>query len=272
MSSAAQIAANIANAQHSTGPRTEEGKAASSRNATKSGLFSTTDFIRPGEEPLYADLTDGIRRELAPVGELECNLADEIRRVMWRLRRCADTEAAMLETCIAAVGGPESPIPDPLQNEATAPLQRAVDRARSQCHRLLHKCTAELRKLQTERWFRAEELGPKIDSSTMGVADLRAVRKSLDESNAAALRQHKITCIESRAAHEREMAQAMAVPEDWLPSSRTETPVAKQSQPPRTDPRPNRNSRCACGSGLKYKRCCARNGQQNEPSAMKAAA
>ena len=30
-------------------------------------------------------------------------------------------------------------------------IQNSVDRARSQAHRLLHKCTAELRRLQTER-------------------------------------------------------------------------------------------------------------------------
>ena len=49
MSTPAQIAANIANAQASTGPRSTTGKATCSKNATTHGLFTTSDFIRPGE-------------------------------------------------------------------------------------------------------------------------------------------------------------------------------------------------------------------------------
>ena len=45
MSSQAQIAANRANAQLSTGPRTEEGKAASSRNAYRHGLFAAIESL-----------------------------------------------------------------------------------------------------------------------------------------------------------------------------------------------------------------------------------
>lgn len=39
--SPAQIEANRANAQHSTSPRTAEGKSGSSANATKLGLYAT---------------------------------------------------------------------------------------------------------------------------------------------------------------------------------------------------------------------------------------
>ena len=127
-----------------------------------------------------------------------------------------------------------------MQIEATAKLQFAVDRA--QCHRLLHKCTAELRKLQTERMFRQQEIGEKVDLSFMGIAELRVVRKSMDESNTGVLRKHKITVIESDAAFARAMGSAF------------ETNTTKQSRD--ADPI-SRNSRCACGSGLKYKRCCA---------------
>ena len=40
MTSAAQIAANLANAQHSTGPTTFEGKTRSAENARKFGFYS----------------------------------------------------------------------------------------------------------------------------------------------------------------------------------------------------------------------------------------
>ena len=41
----AQMAANRANAQKSTGPRTEEGKAISSQNALKHGVYSRSDIL-----------------------------------------------------------------------------------------------------------------------------------------------------------------------------------------------------------------------------------
>ena len=48
MASAAQVLANKQNAQHSTGPKTTAGKAASSRNALKYGIFSTK--LLPSED------------------------------------------------------------------------------------------------------------------------------------------------------------------------------------------------------------------------------
>ena len=46
MSSQAQTDANRQNSQKSTGPRSIEGKAASSRNALKTGLFAASETIR----------------------------------------------------------------------------------------------------------------------------------------------------------------------------------------------------------------------------------
>ena len=37
-----------------TGPRTEAGKAKSSRNAIRTGIYAARDFIRPDEEEEYA--------------------------------------------------------------------------------------------------------------------------------------------------------------------------------------------------------------------------
>ncbi|MGA8598820.1 MAG: hypothetical protein WB676_29225 [Bryobacteraceae bacterium] len=49
MSTAAQIAANQANAQLSTGPTSETGKAKSSLNAVKTGLTGRTVLL-PGDD------------------------------------------------------------------------------------------------------------------------------------------------------------------------------------------------------------------------------
>ncbi len=141
MSSPAQTIANTINAQSSTGPRTEEGKTTSSKNATTHGLFTDHDFIRPAEQSVYAELDKALIRDLAPQGALEFEMANEIRRAMWRLRRCGLVEASMVPA-----DSEGDYVPDPMQIESQAKLQLSVDRARSQAHRLMHKCTAELRK------------------------------------------------------------------------------------------------------------------------------
>ena len=148
MSSAAKLADNAANAQASTGPRTEEGKAACSKNAVTHGLFTSADFIRPGEEPIYAALREDVLQELAPQGILENTLVDEIRRATWRLRRCGEVEANLVTLWKAGAN-----LRDPMEtpHPHAEQVQKSVDRSRAQAHRLLHKCTAELRKLQAER-------------------------------------------------------------------------------------------------------------------------
>ena len=96
MSSAAKLAANATNAQSSTGPRTEEGKAACSKNALTLGLYARRDFIRPEEESDHAKLQADLQTELAPAGVLEQTLVDEIRRATWRLRGCGQVEANLV--------------------------------------------------------------------------------------------------------------------------------------------------------------------------------
>ena len=130
-------------------PRTEAGKAASSHNAVTHGLFVARDFIRPGEDHLYSELGESLHADLTPQGPLELNLVEEIRRAMWRLRRCGEVESHL------AIGLDDGRgyIFDPMEtaNLAAEKVQKSVDRARAQAHRLLHKCTFELRKLQSER-------------------------------------------------------------------------------------------------------------------------
>ncbi len=94
MSSSAKIAANRMNAKLSTGPRTPAGKARSSRNAAKFGLFSGT-FTHPGEEKEYAALRANLGDEFDPQTALEHAALDQICGAVWRLRRCNQLEAAI---------------------------------------------------------------------------------------------------------------------------------------------------------------------------------
>jgi len=96
MSTAAQVTANLANAQHSTGPRTEPGKAASSQNALKHGLTAQTVLL-PGEDvAAYRKMCEGMFESFAPASTPEQELVQLLCDTQWRLQRCGRIEAAIL--------------------------------------------------------------------------------------------------------------------------------------------------------------------------------
>jgi hypothetical protein len=86
MSTEKQINANRQNAQKSTGPKTDEGKAAVSQNAVKHGLFAES-VITGENEADYEAFHDEMLAELAPVGAVESALAERVVNLWWRLRR-----------------------------------------------------------------------------------------------------------------------------------------------------------------------------------------
>jgi hypothetical protein len=95
MTSDKQARANRRNGLKSTGPKTPEGKDAVRHNATKHGLLSR-DVLLPGEDGAHLEeLSERVRDELQPVGELESLLVDRITAAYWRLRRLGRVEAGI---------------------------------------------------------------------------------------------------------------------------------------------------------------------------------
>ena len=87
MSSAAQTAANQANARWSTGPVSEEGKAASSRNNLRHGFRSQTVLL-PGDDPAeYEVLLTELNDHFVPRDLTEERFVREMADADWRLRR-----------------------------------------------------------------------------------------------------------------------------------------------------------------------------------------
>ena len=80
------------NGAKSQGPVTPEGKAASSRNATKHGLTS--------ELPPIDDAYDAVRtrwtHQLRPITEAEVGLVNRIAAAEWRLEKIVDMQTALL--------------------------------------------------------------------------------------------------------------------------------------------------------------------------------
>jgi hypothetical protein len=100
MSTTAQTKANRENAQKSTGPRTEEGKAVVSQNAVKHGLFAAEAVIT-GENPAdYQAYHDQFLAELAPYGMIEIMLAERIVSLAWRLQRAERMQNQVIDDMI----------------------------------------------------------------------------------------------------------------------------------------------------------------------------
>jgi hypothetical protein len=89
--SAAQLAANRLNAQHSTGPRTPEGKARVAQNAIKHGLFSREHWVGAaliGEDAGEFDVLLGeMLEDCDPQDRCERDLVHRIAALTWRLAR-----------------------------------------------------------------------------------------------------------------------------------------------------------------------------------------
>ena len=98
MPTATQQRANTENAQHSTGPRTAEGKHRSSQNAMKHGLCALDPFI-PGEDPAaFQEHFCEIELDLRPATAIESNLVEQIADVSWRLKRLSRIDCGVLHS------------------------------------------------------------------------------------------------------------------------------------------------------------------------------
>jgi hypothetical protein len=165
MASPAQLTANVANAQKSTGAKTEKGKHRTRLNAYRHGLTGQICLLTAGEHEAFEHHCTGIRESLAPVGALEVDIAQSIAEDHWRLKR-----VRAIETGIFALGHlgqlgrlPASDRDDPAQ----LPIDEALSRARTwidksenfqllalyeqRIHRAIEKNMAQLRTLRAER-------------------------------------------------------------------------------------------------------------------------
>ena len=96
MTTQAQIEANRLNAQKSTGPKTDSGKAVIAQNALKHGLTATA-LIYGEEKSDYDSFSEAFLEELAPVGPTETHLAERIIALAWRLHRADRFQSAAID-------------------------------------------------------------------------------------------------------------------------------------------------------------------------------
>jgi hypothetical protein len=105
MATPAQITANRANAQKSTGPISPEGKSASRFNALKHGLDAASVII-PGEDPAaYDALAADYRAEWDPATPSDNFHVDTMIRADWQKRRLQPLETELYKTILAETPG-----------------------------------------------------------------------------------------------------------------------------------------------------------------------
>jgi hypothetical protein len=159
MTSPAQLAANIANAQKSSGPTTEPGKQRTRLNAYRHGLTGQICIFTTEEQEAFDKHCTGIREALEPVGALEIDLAQSVAEDRWRLKRARALECGIF--ALGQCGQPDSDTPGQLQiDEALAQARTWLAEGKNlqllalyeqRIHRAVEKGMAELRVLQTER-------------------------------------------------------------------------------------------------------------------------
>jgi hypothetical protein len=184
MASEAQILANRRNAEKSTGPRTEEGKAASARNSLKHGLFAWHDLISSEDREVFDRHRDLMLAELDPAGPLEHLLAERIVSLAWRLKRVERMQNEALDCLLAEDAldsGAESGELGSFEQTADSALGRAavkdfagtkvLDRLLMYERRIehsLYKTMSELDRMKLVRPFDADRLARRPASPTEG--------------------------------------------------------------------------------------------------------
>ena len=150
MATTAQALANRENAQNSTGPKTEEGKAASSRNANRHSLTARGLIIPAGMEAKFAAMEDALQGSLLPNGGIEKILFERILECAWNLERCRHAQAQLFDRTATDFSI------DPLLDEQNEAKFARIDKYARQFENSMLKAMRELRTLQTETQFRDE--------------------------------------------------------------------------------------------------------------------
>ena len=154
MATAAQITACVANAQHSTGPRSLEGKAASSRNSLKFGLYAQAEVL-PGENAAEFDqLRHDFEQEFRPVGPVETSLVHDVVRAVWLERRYTRIEAEVINVRYVALSAEDQEFPLGaiyIQDSEGPNVLQKIDRRRAAAQRQFQRALKEIRRLQQER-------------------------------------------------------------------------------------------------------------------------
>ena len=158
---------------HSTGPKTPEGKARCRLNATRHGLTGQLNILTPEEQQAYDHHGKITLEDLAPGTDFERSLAQSIADDLWRLNRARTIESGMF-----AIG---------MQNGADDTGVPQVDDALAQTHTWAH----EARNLQLLTIYE-QRIQRSVDKNMARLEVLKAKREQAAKED---MRQAKLLSI-----------------------------------------------------------------------------
>lgn len=170
MATDAQILANQANAQLSTGPTSDAGKLIASHNALKHGLTATSAnvvLLNDNDRAAFAEIESGLRAEIKPNGALQLLIFKRLTAAAWNLERCD-----RIHTSLAISGT------DPLTDPDLHSTIRLLETYTRRNERTFAQAMKQLRELQAEQAFREgtlaqEEIENPTISALIPAAKLR---------------------------------------------------------------------------------------------------
>ncbi len=150
--SEAQLNANRANAQHSTGPTSEAGRKKISQNALKTGLTGAQVLLPTDDAARYEAHVRDYQNEFQPVGPEETHLLQSIIDTRWRLARIPGLESALLDLARRNLVNEQPALADNppivLEMQARIHLERDLRNLHLQENRLVRRREREMKELR----------------------------------------------------------------------------------------------------------------------------
>ena len=175
--SEARLIANRANAQFSTGPITETGKAVVANNATKHGLTGKFKVLQSESQAVFDQLLQDLLKSESPIGADEVQMVHQMAESLWLSRRCV----RMQNNCFLALECGT----DEQQRSAEKSLtiyiryQAAQDRTFSRYLVEMRKRRAE--RARTQRGFVSQKLKECADKRRQEAHDTRQALNNLKQ-------------------------------------------------------------------------------------------
>jgi hypothetical protein len=189
MSTDAQRAANKANAQHSTGPTSEEGKAISSQNRRKFGLTGRFTVLPWEDQEDFNLLVTRLRAEYQPTIAFETDLIEKMAQHFWLAKRAV----LLQETCFDR----ELPICEEQR------LMALYLRYQTTHDRAFERCATELRKLRNEK--RKAEIGfesQQRKEAEQARREASEIRRQAGENRKHELHEWAVLLAEAKVEHQ----------------------------------------------------------------------
>ena len=166
MATTAQTEANRLNAQKSTGPRSDEGKASSRFNAFKHGAYARSRTIPGEDEADLLRLDEQYVLEFHPEGVVEIRLVETLVRCDWEQNRIPVLEAAVITALVAKQEDSDHALGAALIEDASGAnvLQKFFRRSQA-ANRDWYRAESELRQRQAERLSRPADPDPPAESA-----------------------------------------------------------------------------------------------------------